>query len=247
MEENFLTLLDELLDTDTQIEVYNFGIPGAGPAEYLYLYRTEAKIYDPDLVLLCFFIGNDFVHRRKHSILHPERFLSFTVLNRLWAMKGEAPDLDLPDPQKPTFSEEAFQSIEEKRINICRLAPDRKTRKKYEETFQILAEIHEEMDERLRVVIIPDEFQVNHALYRSLVKDREREFDRDLPNQRLQAFFEERGIPYLDLLEVLRESEKADPNYKLRDTHWNRRGNAVAAEAIAKWLGPSFTEPELKG
>jgi len=40
-------------------EIYNMSINGAGPEEYLYLLKNEALIYNPDLVLLGFYVGND--------------------------------------------------------------------------------------------------------------------------------------------------------------------------------------------
>lgn len=235
-EENFLTLLDAKLDAHGETEVLNFGIPAVGPGEYLHLFRTEARCYDPDLVLVCFFIGNDFVRRRKHSILHPDIFLSIAVVKRLWAVKGEAPDRAFDDTEQPTFSEEAYRAIEGGRLEICRLEARRRIREKYVETFQVLEEIHEELGSRLRVVLIPDEFQVNDALYRSLVEGHEGKFDRDLPNRRLAGLFRGRGVAFLDLLGALREAERAGPTYKPRDTHWNRRGNAVAATALTRWL-----------
>jgi hypothetical protein len=237
-EENFLTLLDKKLDDARDTEVFNFGIAGAGPPEYLYLYQTEARPFEPDIVLLCFFTGNDFVRRKTYSILHPERFLVFTIVQRLWAMKGEAPDLHMRNSDRETFSRESFLRIERERMEICRKALDRRVRKQYEETFSMLEDIHEAMGSRLRVVIIPDEFQVNDALYRELIQEQGDEFDRELPNQRLAAFFEERDIPFLDLLEPLREAEKqGGATYKPQDTHWGTLGNAVAAEALAAWLG----------
>ncbi|MGB3969125.1 MAG: hypothetical protein WBO45_20490, partial [Planctomycetota bacterium] len=50
----------------------------------------------------------------------------------------------------------------------------------------------------------------------------------------------EQGIPCLDLLPVLLAVPPlADGNrhlYLRNDTHWNARGNAVAARALAPWL-----------
>lgn len=235
-ENNFLTLLDDMLDSKGDTEVFNFGIPGAGPPEYLHLYRTEACAFEPDQVLLCFFIGNDFVGRKKRSILHAERLQSLALVKRLFAQKGIAGDMAQPELAEPTFTEEAFHHIEQRRLQICRITPDRKTRRTFRDTFEYLEALHAELGSRLRVALIPDEYQVNDALYRTLVQDREGDFDRERPNRMLGEFFDARGIPYLDLLGVLREAESMSPTYKPRDTHWNRLGNSVAAKALAAWL-----------
>jgi hypothetical protein len=246
-EENFITLLDDKLDGARETEVYNFGVAGAAPPEYLYLFRTEARSFDPDMVLLCFFVGNDFVRRKTYSILHPERFLVFTILQRLLALRGEAPDLHQAEPDEATFTRKSFLRIERARMQICLRSPGRDVRKRYEETLSVLDEIHETTGSKLRVVIIPDEFQVNDGLYEELAGDKAGMFDRELPNRRLAGFLEERDIPFIDLLEPLREAEKKQgATYKPQDTHWSVIGNRVAAEAIADWLvsgiGPESME-----
>jgi hypothetical protein len=41
--------------------VYNMGSPGVGPPEYLHLLTEEALAMQPDLVVVCLFVGNDIV------------------------------------------------------------------------------------------------------------------------------------------------------------------------------------------
>lgn len=41
--------------------VYSFGIPGIDPAEYWGFVKSYTKILNPDLVMVCFFPGNDFM------------------------------------------------------------------------------------------------------------------------------------------------------------------------------------------
>ena len=43
----------------------------------------------------------------------------------------------------------------------------------------------------------------------------------------------------LDLLPVFRRASVGDMPYRPQDTHWNRRGNELAATALAKVLAPS--------
>src|SRR5262249_46879868 len=54
--DNYLTLLQTRMSA---AEVYNFGVSGAGPREYLAVLRRDVWTYQPDLVLVSMFGGND--------------------------------------------------------------------------------------------------------------------------------------------------------------------------------------------
>lgn len=145
------------------------------------------------------------------------------------------------DPGAPlgsAFADEAFRAIELRRLAFARREPDRRTRRAYEYIFSVLDEWIAEVGERLRIVIIPDEYQVNDELYRSLVEPQADQYDREQPTRRLRAFLDKRGVAYVDLLQPLRAAQAVARTYAHNDTHWNQRGNAVAAEQIAHWLEP---------
>ncbi|TKB75406.1 MAG: SGNH/GDSL hydrolase family protein [Nitrospira sp.] len=64
MEEAFWSVLERELAGCPRLsgrrpEVINFGVSGYGTAQELLLFRHRARRYDPDLVLLAFFTGND--------------------------------------------------------------------------------------------------------------------------------------------------------------------------------------------
>ncbi|MBI2195164.1 MAG: SGNH/GDSL hydrolase family protein [Planctomycetes bacterium] len=61
-DENFLTLLEKhtAMPPGKTLEVLNLGQPGTSPEGYLTCLRRFGLGYEPDLVLLNFFIGNDF-------------------------------------------------------------------------------------------------------------------------------------------------------------------------------------------
>ncbi|MBK7643046.1 MAG: hypothetical protein IPJ19_08335 [Planctomycetes bacterium] len=87
------------------------------------------------------------------------------------------------------------------------------------------------------VLVIPDEFQVEDALWADVGRAG---VARDRPQQVLARELGAAGIPVLDVLPVLRGvAPLADGNrhlYHLRDTHWNPRGNRVVGEALAPFL-----------
>ena len=89
-------------------------------------------------------------------------------------------------------------------------------------------------------MLIPDEFQVEDALWEQIVARAGVTLERDRPQRLVAGFLEERGVPFLDLLPVLRAVPPlSDGNrhlYHSRDTHFNARGNRVVAEALASFL-----------
>ncbi|HVS10652.1 MAG TPA: hypothetical protein VMS76_12345 [Planctomycetota bacterium] len=91
----------------------------------------------------------------------------------------------------------------------------------------------------LAVMLIPEEFQVEDALWQEVVDGLPHlALDRDLPQRLITAWLEEQGIPYVDLLPRLRAvpplSDGDRHLYLFRDTHFNVRGNQVAGEGLAE-------------
>lgn len=242
--DNFLTLLDERLDAAAPTEVLNFGIVSTGPEDYLYLWRTEARRYAPDLVLVCLFVGNDIRAPRESSLLHRDSLLAFAVPGRLLSLGHQTDGASAAAateagvvPDAPSFDEAAYLAVERDRIELCLRQPGKKTRRAWDTTRSILQDLVAEVGPGLRVVLIPDEYQVNDALWASLVGGHEGEYDRDDPQRRLAAMCAEWQVPCLDLLPALRAAQSEGPVYAPRDTHWNVAGNRVAAQALADWLG----------
>jgi hypothetical protein len=99
----------------------------------------------------------------------------------------------------------------------------------------------------LAVMLIPDEFQVEDAVWQAVLENAdENKLDRDRPQELLVPWFEKNGIPCLDLLPLLRDTPPlADGRkhvYHLRDTHFNARGNRVAGEALAEFLRRNWAQ-----
>ena len=103
---------------------------------------------------------------------------------------------------------------------------------------QVLERMRRECEGRpFGVLLIPDEFQVEDALWAELELPH---LERERPQQLLLRELGRLGIATCDLLPRLRAVEPlADGRrhlYHLRDTHWNTRGNRVAAEALAGFV-----------
>lgn len=73
-------------------EVYNFGIPGTDPVQYAAVGRHFFDSIKPDIILVNFFIGNDFVYYPKKAI--PFENTDHFTTTLLWFPKATKPDND---------------------------------------------------------------------------------------------------------------------------------------------------------
>jgi hypothetical protein len=249
-EDNYLTLVEENLRRGgSAVELINMGIPNIGPRDYTALLLAEGLNLDPDLVLLSFFVGNDF----SESVREAERsMVDYSYVASLlryafgiWRhLETETPKGPWEyDDASPTFDPETFLKIEKRRSRICYQSP---------ETFSPLLEAAvghlEEISKICRrrgiaflVVIIPDEFQVDrdlqNAILKILGKNREdSSVDFTRPNRLLRRKLDSLGIQYVDLLPQLADAGRHARYYKPRDTHWNIAGNELAAGLITEYL-----------
>lgn len=157
-----------------------------------------------------------------------------------WAIPREEyersyPALRDPSLEVASFSEEAFLEIECTRaLRNCT-----ENEQDWSPFFRAISTAASHCGETpMAVVLIPDEFQVEDALWAKVsARLADRKLDRELAQKRTCAWLEREGIPYVDLLPLFRE-RPAEPDgnrhlYWLRDTHFNARGNALAGRALA--------------
>lgn len=153
------------------------------------------------------------------------------------------PDIDREtDLLKPTFTPEAFHEIEVRRLWTC----DRTRQAEFDLVFErvsgFLTTLHGEVEQagaRLVVMLIPDEYQVDDELQASLLEQEGRSadtFDFEAPQRRLGVLLASLGVPTLDLLQPFREAGASARLYRLRNTHWNVEGNALAAKLLERFL-----------
>jgi hypothetical protein len=255
--DNFLARLDALLDHPgatpaDDVEVFDCGVISTSPREYLHLWRTEAKQFEPDLVLLCFFAGNDWGVSRSASPLEADSTFLVTFARRFAtlararraAAKSETARGVVADEGAvealPTLTPEALARVERGSLEIARRVPTRQTAAKFAETFALFETIVAEIGPRLRVAILPDQLQVDDAMFGELAGGSAGDFDRQQPSRRLADWLAEHGVRHLDLLPALRAAQQGGATYRAGDTHWNERGNAAAAAALAGWLAPDL-------
>ncbi|HTE06682.1 MAG TPA: hypothetical protein VK824_10835, partial [Planctomycetota bacterium] len=151
------------------------------------------------------------------------------------------PWLDDPLRELPGYSPEAFTELERRRAQaVC--VPDEPP--PWARVHELLLRMRADCGERpFRVMLIPDEFQVEDAVWEDVRAGQGgARLDRELPQRELGAWLAGQGIPFLDLLPLLRAVPPMEDGrrhlYHARDTHFNARGNDVTGRALAEFLAP---------
>lgn len=145
-----------------------------------------------------------------------------------------------PAQQVPHFPWEKYVETEILRARMAQpnrpgmQANYRKVRKALRE----MTERAQALGAPLAVAVLPDEYQVNDALWQAVVQSSPNPgaYERFYPQQVVLSALNDLEVPVLDLLPVLREAEQESPTFHPQDSHWNARGNQVAGKAIARWL-----------
>lgn len=148
--------------------------------------------------------------------------------------------------QAPVMSEAAFRDHECSYLRVCTGLgmefPFRSTAK----TLTEFRDAVEASGSRFVVMICPAELQTNPIFLRRALEgcpdlSRPEGDSVDAPQRFLESVFRREGIRSLDLLPAFREAPADRVFYGLRDSHWNPRGDALAAERLAAYL---TTAPE---
>jgi hypothetical protein len=256
------------------VDVYNAGVGGIGPSEYIELVDTVAKPMRPDAIVVSVFVGNDvevplrlgptamtrlrrwFSRDNLLVYLVPKRMVEVSEAGAIDAAAGQGGDelwetpeemrlnmpwLDDPTREPPGYTPDLFARIERDRAHaVLGSGPEA-----YRAIDAALGELARRCGPTpLLVMLVPDEFQVEEAVWQEIVAavPAAEQWDRFLPQKVLSEICARHGIAALDLLPALRAVEPlADGRrhvYHLADSHFNARGNAVAARALAARLRP---------
>ncbi len=246
-EDNYLTLLGRRLSTEARpVEVVNMGVSGAGPQDYLALLLDEGLAYRPDLVLVSFFVGNDFTDtKRARRSSRPHSALATfarSVYGLAFGSKGLLPTADRYDDTVKSWTDATYLAMERDRTRIYE--PGGAGRRIYLDAIDFLARIQSVCAERgieFAVAVIPDELQVSPDLRRRVLGasgGAGAGLDLGLPNRFLDEQLTARHINHCDLLDRFAAASGGELLYKPNDSHWNLAGNRLAADALADCLAP---------
>jgi hypothetical protein len=251
-------VLEQLLNdaVDQPVEVVNTGTGGWNPFQYAQFYEYYGQAFEPDLVIVGFFVGNDSyidatsVEDTRSAVLGRRlprdagqgrgiQSLIFLYEHSHIAralLRAGPNDLSFIREQCDNFTE-TYLAIQNNRIHNHLAEP-------LPEANELLVSNVEQMQRiqslaagsgvPLLTVILPDENQLNADLQASVIPLAEAEaYDFDMPQALLHPLFEERDIQYLDLLDGFRVDERC---LYMNDTHWTPAGHRFVAELIRDYL-----------
>ena len=247
---NYLTLIEEQLNVNGhRVELINMGIPAIGPREYLAILTHEALELKPDMVLLSFFVGNDFIEVPNGPRWHRYSYLA-TLARYLYDLNTKIVSFDPTglagyanyDDDASSFTDEFYIEYAGVLSAIFQKANSKYLEAALANTVRHLGTIKRICDLHgipLAVVILPDEKQVDPILQRQVIAASGKgsdDFDFDLPNERLKDQLAKLQIDHIDLLHPFRDAATHTRLYRRNDTHWNIKGNALASDIILRHL-----------
>ena len=237
-----------------RIEVINAGVPGRWVDEYYLELKRRSLPLDPDVVIVGLFIGNDIdgddatthiwsevdergrplrIDRPAERIERGYRVMR--VLKARWrfpVIRNSHVAQLFYDGGKALAQLWRPSAIDGETMFAAQYTPEtERAVERVEDLFVAMAELCRAHGAKLLVVMIPTREQVKPELVDGSVPR-----DWEKPQRLFAAFFAREGIPYVDLIPVLREAASGDPLYYVFDGHWTARGHAVAAHAIAAHL-----------
>lgn len=267
-EEAFPVQLESLLgERDGRpVQVVNSAVPGWGPFQYAQYYEHYGRRWDPDLVLVGFFVGNDAYspHRRVSDVrltavagrrvrrevagdrwlpakvwLYEHSHLARWITNQKLVV---AEDFTRDDCQ--AFSPSLID-MERSTLRV-HLRRGRRAERSVWRSFGQILRIQRALEADgipLLVVLIPTETQIHPALARRVIPPQQRSaYDLDMPNTLLRELFEAQGITVVDLVQPLRKAQRAGgPCLYMNDAHWTPAAHRLAAKIIAARLPPVAT------
>jgi len=245
-------------------EVLNFGVSGYSTLhEYLYL-RDSILDFDPDIVLLIFYVRNDldemqghyYNERRNGPLADLDDNGSLMIKNipvpkPAGLMRDEAPRpfFQITDSHLFNFIHLRLKVREKILVNsypeVRHFNPALTPR--LDKDYRLLDALMGEFSELCRsrniplvLVYAPTIVQVYPDDYWVPVQRSQNlpgDYDVSMPNMRVRKIAEQREIPFLDLTPGLRDrSERGTPLYFTWNQHWNQHGHQAVANDILSLL-----------
>lgn len=256
LKKGYPKLLERLYrDGGSRVDVINVSMSGYDPDKEKILLRRFGLPLEPDMVVLAFFVGNDFTQPRNTRfkqmngivvVDRPEssdegnkrnkinRFLKKRF--RLLLVVDKA--IDIIRQMKGNYPVTISSCYDAAANTTCEASWDY-TRRQLDD----IVELCRRNNIRLVFMIIPEKAQLYPKLWETLASSARQNGMKNPEIKRLQEIIKEygseAGVPVLDLLPVMASHvEKGEKLFISFNSHWNARGNSIAAKELYNFLQP---------
>lgn len=234
---NCLTALEQRLP---DVELYHFGLPGAGPDDYAAQLAADVVRYAPDLVLTFVSVGDDVAHADAAASAFDWR--EVRVLRQAARTRGSRAGLagGCQGYVEPCPDYESFLTRAAVRFTVCRTPVSDEWETRWERTAAALRTVARHGRQRgleVALVLVPAEFQVSPTLCETVRRRlgcEAHEVDLEFPQRRLTRLADEEQVAVVDLLPYFRAATESP--FVRNSSQWNAHGNQIAADALARWL-----------
>jgi hypothetical protein len=255
------------------IDAINAGNAGFGTAQELLYFQHEGAAYEPDVVVLVYFVDNDLpdngyrVARERKLDTTRRPFFVPDGRGGIELRPGAAPPPDRFASLRPLLRRSVTYNLvenfalwhearEQEQAQIGKnrptylMDPPDEWDEAWWVTEQVLGRVRDSVaasGAELVVVAAPSFFQVDEDAWSRVllenIRDRDR-YEPDAPNRHLAGIAERQGLRYLDLLPAIREAQRQGARlYYPADGHWTVDGHTFAARQIADYLARAGLTP----
>lgn len=240
----------------SRYSVANYGVSGMGTAQELLVWRHYAKAAHPDLVILCFYNGNDLSDNCERLSTANRPYFTLEMngelkLNPMSTSRSAASRWLADHSQFYVWQRNQMRLARDRLrswsgrlppgFEIFRSAPAGPFLEAWRVTEALLRALRSEVEAtgaQFVIVQIPCHEQIFDHDWQKLLAtvDSAELYDRNKPESELARICQSHGIRRIPLLEAMRAAEKDGELHFPGNGHWNDRGNAVAAAALARAL-----------
>lgn len=266
-----VTLLESRLRERTRgpWQALNFGVSGAGTTQAILIYELVARRYQPDLVILGFFHGNDLADNLLDPARQPRLVLGAggeLVLERPAALRDAVEGWIHGHSQLFVWLlNKKWQLRERRRVSsgapaarwqVLDARPEGDVEDAWRVTDAMVARLAADVRRdgaALLVAGLPAHEQVIERLFeeaaRTMPAERSARLDRAYPDRRLGEICAARGIPYLALAPAFAADRDPSRLFLGADGagHWSEAGHALVAGALAEAIAAARTTPLPEG
>lgn len=239
-----------------QIQVVNTGTGGWEPFQYAQYFEHYGYQFEPDLILVGFFVGNDAFDNQTRaeqldtaieghivsrdaaadpSIKQKVFLYNHSHIARLLLNRGPVASKSFVRKQCDDFSEQ-YLLIQKSRLPN-HLRDSSEQREKAQNALNQIGRIKDRAGTvPVVVALLPDENQINKQLQDRLIDRKDiAKYDFNMPQSMLVEMFRGIGLPVIDALPAFLADHRC---LYMDDTHWTPEGHEFAASVIFDGLTP---------